>query len=196
VWHVWGYTWYGSRWVRQPDHCLATNDPKQAADYYNAIVRCHDWSATTDLPSQCFTFIHYNDGYYPQVPEELPTPSFQVWAFKLSAGQWVKQAAYSHEFQDPERVWQYLASVNAVPGWRAMTDLPPRVPSDKQTVHMYQAVQGFPYSYWYTRDSSGEVYFHWIDGTVAQCTQERCTVDGDRGGRKIHRPLVTVRIGF
>jgi hypothetical protein len=96
----------------------------------------------------------------------LPVPSFQVWAFKLIDGKWVKQTAYCHEFRVPARAWQYQASVNAVPGWRATTDLPPEVLLNDQMHYMHQAVPDFPYPYWYTTDANGDEYFHWNDGTV------------------------------
>lgn len=166
VWHVWGYKWDGRQWVKQGDHCLATSDFRQAADYLNAVNSHHDWAAADDLPSQCYTHQAYDDGNYPHVPEEIPTPSYQVWAFKQIDGKWVKQDAYCHEFRVPERVWQYQASVNAVPGWRATTDLPPEIPSEKQKQVMHQPVVDFPYPYWYSTGADGQEYFNWNDGTV------------------------------
>jgi hypothetical protein len=171
VWHVWGYKWDGYQWLKQTDHCLATSDFQQAADYYNAINMHHDWAAADDLPSQCYTRTVYDDSDYPQVPHELAAPTFQVWAFKQIDGKWVKQDSYSHEFRVPERAWQYQASVNAVPGWRATSDLPPEVPSDKQKVVMLKPVVDFPWPYWYTIGADGENYFNWNDGG-ASC--DRC----------------------
>lgn len=166
VWHVWGFKWDGSQWIKQPDHCLATSDPKQAADYANAII-CHfDWAAADDLPWQCFTLTTWDTLDYPSPTCDIPPATYQVWAFKLIDGKWVKQDAYCHEFRVPERVWQYQASINAVPGWRATSDLPPAIPVDQQHHYMHQPVPDFPYPYWYTTGGDGQEYFNWNDGTV------------------------------
>jgi hypothetical protein len=166
VWHVWGYKWDGVQWVKQADHCLATTDLKQAADYLNALNSHHDWAAGDDLPRQCYTLVYYDDSNYPHVPEEIPTTSYQVWAFKLIDGKWVKQEAYSYEFRVFERAWQYQTSVNAVPGWRATSDLPAEIPPEKQTLAMHQPVVDFPYPYWYTTDADGKQILNWNEGTV------------------------------
>jgi hypothetical protein len=166
VWHVWGCKWDGSQWVKQDDHCLATSDLQQAADYLNAIISHHGWSVAHDLPYPCITLITYDDSDYPQVTIEVPTPSFWVWAFKLIDGKWVKQKAYCHEFRVDDRVWQYQASVNAVPGWRATSDLPPAIPEERQKHYMHQPVVDFPYPHWYSTGANGEELFNWNDGTV------------------------------
>ena len=47
---VWGYRWDGRQWVKDPTRCLATPDPKQAADYAVQVNSVPGWVATTNLP--------------------------------------------------------------------------------------------------------------------------------------------------
>ena len=166
VWHVWGYKWDGTQWVKQADHCLATSNFQQAADYLNELDAHHDWAEADDLPSVCYTFRIYDDSNYPKVPNDIPAANHQVWAFQQIDGKWVKQESYCHEFRIAERAQQYQASVNAVPGWCATSDLPPQVPLDKQRLNLHKPVVDFPYPYWYTTDADGTEWFHWNDGTV------------------------------
>lgn len=50
TYQVWGYRWDGRQYVKDPTRCLATTDPKQAADYAAQVNSFPGWVATTNLP--------------------------------------------------------------------------------------------------------------------------------------------------
>jgi hypothetical protein len=50
TYEVWGYRWDGHQYVKDPTRCLATPDPKQAADYAAQVNSFPGWVATTNLP--------------------------------------------------------------------------------------------------------------------------------------------------
>ena len=49
---------------------------------------------------------------------------YSVWAFQLTAGQWVKDEKYSWTTSDPRAALEYTRKVNAVPGSCTTTNSP------------------------------------------------------------------------
>jgi hypothetical protein len=56
---VWGYKWDGRQYVRQTAYDFNTADVQKAADYAAQINRCAGWTATTNLPAQYSTYVHF-----------------------------------------------------------------------------------------------------------------------------------------
>ena len=190
IYEVWGYKWDGSQYVKQSDHCLKTTDLKQAADYSQEILSYAGWLPSVNLPDNCYQHHVYYD---PTVPtwaactvDGPDRPVYEVWAFKLVDGKWVKSDEYSWSSRSREG-WdiRYVAldlakRINAVPGWCATTNAPDCQPPYPLRVHA-GTVRGLPYGY----QSYG------ASGT----SRGGYPVYSEHGGRTVYRPHMTIRLG-
>lgn len=136
TYQVWGFKWDGQQYVKQPAYCYTTTDLKKASDYATQVDSFWGWTATTNLPEGAVVHTKFQG---PAVTEGQPSaipsqPIFDVWAFHLQNGQWVKDAQHSWKTTDPEQGIAYAKQVNAVPGWRATDNCPDPVPLNQRYV--------------------------------------------------------------
>ncbi len=135
-WTVEGYKAVGHQWVKQPDHCLKTTDLKQAVKYEAEIMRFQDWIARSNIPAFC-SEVSDQVNYPPAmgIPDPPARVGFEVWAFHLEGGKWVKDPKFCwtapETYDSRIQALEYAKKVNAVPGWCATTNAPE---STRQTI--------------------------------------------------------------
>lgn len=147
---VWGFRWDGQQYVKQATQSLSTTDLKQAVDYAAQLTSYAGWTVTTNMPAASVVHTTYRG---PVLSNATPTafpdkPTFTVWAFKGTDGNWVKDEQYSWTTVDPRQALDYAARINAVPGWTATTNCPAIVPQterfvDGGTVHGAENYRNF-----------------------------------------------------
>lgn len=133
---VWGFQWDGQRYVKQPIHSLSTSDLQQAVEYAKQVTGVAGWAVTTNLPEACVVHTLYHAPRFTRArPADFPAkPTFAVWAYKSTGGQWVKDDAWGWTTPDPQQAADYVAKINAVSGWRATTNCPPVIPREQRYV--------------------------------------------------------------
>jgi hypothetical protein len=189
VWEVWGFRWDGSQYVKEPTHCLKTTNLQQAADYSHEIVSFNGWVPTSNLPLNCYvhhTYTHHNTT--DDSPTDCPPRAvFDVWAFKLTDGKWLKSDEYSwstrgrDQWDDRLVALDLVKRINAVPGWCATTNAPDReVPPEQREVYMGNA--------------RGDYHIGAGGGYIGQ-SRNGYPVYSEHGGRTIYRPHMTIRLG-
>jgi len=136
TYQVWGFKWDGQRFVKQPADCYTTTDLKKASDYATQVDSFFGWTATTNLPEAAVVHTTFHGAAVTDSRPSAapPQPTFDVWAFHLQNGQWVKDAQHSWKTTDPEQGIAYAKQVNAVPGWRATDNCPDTVPLNQRYV--------------------------------------------------------------
>lgn len=60
----------------------------------------------------------------PIAPLAPPAVTYEVWGFKLTGGQWVRQPKYNFTTTDLKQAADYKAQLNSYTGWIAKTNLP------------------------------------------------------------------------
>jgi hypothetical protein len=60
----------------------------------------------------------------PPAPPSPPAVTYEVWGFKLTGGQWVRQPNYSFTTTDLKQAADYKAQINSFAGWTVTTNLP------------------------------------------------------------------------
>jgi len=83
--------------VKPTTYSYSTTDLQKGADYAAEITGYAGWSATTNLPEVCVvhTFFTVRPSAA-RAPQHFPDkPTYTVWAFKLTDGQWVKDEKQS-----------------------------------------------------------------------------------------------------
>ena len=60
----------------------------------------------------------------PPAPPAPPAATYEVWAFKLTGGQWVRQPNYNFTTTDLRQAADYKAQINSFAGWTVTTNLP------------------------------------------------------------------------
>ena len=122
TYQVWGYRWDGGQYVKDAAHCLATGDLKQAVDYANEVNRFAGWTGNEQRAAGAARAQPIHTGR--RRPPRTPAAAYAVWAFHLDDGKWVRSQEYSWTSPDPALASQYAQKVDAVAGWRALSNLP------------------------------------------------------------------------
>jgi hypothetical protein len=134
IWVINTYQWLNGGWVKQPDHCLKTPDVRQAADYCLELSRFPGWYYQTNVPLSCCNPAVKANAEVPAsapIPNDYPSLTLSVWAFKFVGGKWVKDEKYcwtARDFPTMRLDMTYYAKrLNAIPGWCATTNAPESV---------------------------------------------------------------------
>ena len=190
TWEVWSFQWDGSRWVKQPTHCLKTADLKQAVDYVREVMSFAGWNITSNIPSLILPVFHVDDPFTPSGDGAGPTdappdPIYTIWVFKLVEGKWQKDETYCRATDNRLAGLDYAQKINAIHGWCAVTNCPENTLIAGQN-HVYLgAARGTSYRYNYY---NGQGYQNGY-------SRGGYPVYSEHGGRTIYRPHMTIRLG-
>ena len=163
TYEVWGYHWNGSSWDQPEGYRYKTTDFQKAADYLYEVATFGGWFVRINCDTSPFDDFEMSD---PLVPVKATKPSrpakasFTIWAYKLVDGKWQKQDACCGTSSVLKDCQKYIANVNAVPGWCAVSNCPPAkvTPSNGLQINGPKT-RGIPSNYVYKGNGRWDYYY-------------------------------------